>query len=62
MTESKHRPASAETPAKGDAASTIHVSWNGASEVRDLNEYFGNSDSVSKHLAFLDRLSHLLEP
>lgn len=34
----------------------IHVSWNGTSEVRDLETYFRNSPDLQKHLDFLQEL------
>lgn len=34
----------------------IHVSWTGASEVRDLNSYFQNSPGIKEDLDFLKYL------
>lgn len=63
MAHKKSHTATEETlSGEKSAAGTIHVSWNGASDVGDLNEYFGKSDSVKKHLDFLNRLSQMLEP
>ena len=61
MADKKSHIDAAETSGEKSVASQIHVSWNGASEVGDLNEYFGKNDSVKKHLDFLNRLSQILE-
>jgi hypothetical protein len=62
LTDEKRDTASAEKPSEEKSSTReIHVSWNGASDVGDLNDYFGKSESVRKHLDFLDRLSRMLE-
>jgi hypothetical protein len=62
IADEKKDAESIERPSEEKSGSpTIQVSWNGASDVGDLNNYFGKSESVKKHLDFLDRLSQMLE-
>jgi hypothetical protein len=60
--EKRDRVSLERSSGERSATRGIHVSWNGASDVGDLNNYFGKSESVRKHLDFLDRLSRMLEP